>query len=92
MPATTSISAEDRFNSAVAAVGAPNSFTCNGATPVTIVDPNVTAKSAIIITLQTPGGTVGATHPMVKTITPGVGFTAAGVASDTSVYNYTRIG
>lgn len=66
-------------------------FTCNGATPVTVANTAVTANSAIIPTLKTVGGTVGAT-PAVKTITAGTGFTIAGTALDTSVYNYTIIG
>ena len=33
-------------------------FTCNGATPVTVVEPTVGANSAIVITLKTVGGTV----------------------------------
>lgn len=62
-------------------------FVCNGATPVTVTDPFVTANSAIIITLKTVGGTVGAI-PAIQTITVGTGFTIAGTASDTSTYNY----
>lgn len=62
-------------------------FVCNGSTPVTVTDANVTANSVIIITLKTVGGTVGDT-PVVKTITPTTGFTVAGTASDTSTYNY----
>ena len=61
-------------------------FTCNEATPVTVAAPEVTATSIIIPTLKTVGGTVGAI-PAVKTITPGTGFTIAGTASDTIVYN-----
>lgn len=33
-------------------------------------------------------GTVEPNAPNVKTITPGTGFTVAGTASDTIVYNY----
>ena len=62
-------------------------FVCNGATPVTVTEPTITANSSIVVTLKTVGGTVGAV-PAVKTITPGTGFTIAGTASDTSVYNY----
>jgi len=62
-------------------------FTCNGASAVTVVAPEVTPNSVIVVTLKTVGGTVGAI-PAVKTITPGTGFTIAGTASDTSVYNY----
>jgi hypothetical protein len=77
---------------ALAARGAQaGTFTATGATPVTVADPNVTANSAIIITLKTVGGTVGAA-PAVKTITPGTGFTVAATAGDDSVYNYAVFG
>lgn len=66
-------------------------FTATGATPVTVVEPKVTVSSAIVITLKTPGGTVGAV-PAIQTITAGTGFTIAGTALDTSVYNYLVIG
>lgn len=65
--------------------------TLNGVTPVTVTDANVTASSAIIVTLKTVGGTVGV-YPHIATITPGTGFTILGTASDTSVYNYTILG
>ena len=67
------------------------SFVANGATAVTVADAGVTANSCINITLGTVGGTVGAL-PAIKTITPGTGFTVAATASDTSTYNYLRIG
>lgn len=60
----------------------------NGATPVTVANTAVTAGSNIIFTLKTVGGTVSASPPNIKTITPGTGFTVAGLASDTSTYNY----
>lgn len=66
-------------------------FTANGASAVTVTEPRVTANSAIVITLKTVGGTVGAI-PAIQTITPGTGFTIAGTAADTSVYNYLCIG
>jgi hypothetical protein len=66
-------------------------FTCNGVTPVVVSNANITADSQVLITLKTVGGTVGAT-PAVKTITVSTGFTVAGTASDTSVYNYAIIG
>lgn len=68
--------------------GRTGTFTCDGTTPVTVENKLVTPNSAIVITLKTVGGTVGAT-PAIKTITAGTGFTVAGTASDTSVYNYT---
>lgn len=61
--------------------------TLNGATPVTVANTAITADSVVNFTLKTPGGTVGA-YPSIKTITPGVGFTVAGTALDTSIYNY----
>jgi len=61
--------------------------TLNGVTPVAVVYPQITDNSQIMFTLKTVGGTVGAV-PSVKTITPGTGFTVAGTASDTSIYNY----
>lgn len=66
-------------------------FTCNGVTPVVVSNTAITADSQVLITLKTVGGTVGAT-PAVKTITVSTGFTVAGTASDTSVYNYAIIG
>jgi len=61
--------------------------TLNGSTPVTVSAPLVTANSDVNFTLKTVGGTVGA-QPAIQTITPGVGFTVAGTAGDTSVYNF----
>ena len=74
-----------------AAFGSFGTFTCNGTTAVTVTDSRVTANSAIDVTLKTAAGTVGAT-PAIKTITAGTGFTIAGTASDTSVYNYLVLG
>lgn len=68
--------------------GVTKTFTLNGATPVVVSDKLVTANSQILVTLKTVGGTVGTSAPNVRTITPGVGFTIAGIASDTSIYNY----
>ena len=65
-------------------------FTAIGATDVTVVAPEVTAESVIVITLKTVGGTVGET-PTILTITPGTGFTVDATAADTSVYNYAVI-
>lgn len=61
--------------------------TLTGTTAVTVSNTNVTVNSDINFTLQTVGGTVGAS-PVIKTITSGTGFTVAGTAGDTSVYNY----
>lgn len=67
-------------------------FTCNGATPVTVADTRVTANSSVVITLKTAAGTVGTSAPNIRTITAGTGFTIAGIALDTSVYNYLIVG
>lgn len=64
----------------------------NGATPVVVADARVGAGSIIVFTLKTVGGTVSATAPNILTITPGTGFTVAGVALDTSIYNYAILG
>ena len=66
-------------------------FTANGTSPVTVVDPYITATSLIIVALLTVGGTVGAI-PVAQTKTAGTGFTILGTASDTSVYAYIRVG
>lgn len=66
-------------------------FTLNGATPVTVADVRVQAKSIIVVGLKTVGGTVGAL-PVVQTKTAATGFTVAGTASDTSVYSWMFIG
>ena len=66
-------------------------FTANGATPVVVADTAVTANSAIVFTLKTVGGTVGAA-PRCVTITAGTGFNVNCTGSDTSVYNYAIIG
>lgn len=75
----------------VVAPGGSGDVTLNGATAVAEANTNVTANSSITFTLKTVGGTVGA-YPSVKTITPGEGFTVAGTAGDTSVYNYQIVG
>lgn len=67
--------------------GKTGTVTLNGATPVTVSNTSITANSGVVFTLKTVGGTVGAV-PSIKTITAGTGFTVAGTASDTSVYNY----
>lgn len=67
-------------------------FTLNGVTPVTVANTNVTANSQVLVTLKTVGGTVGTSAPNVRTITAGTGFTIAGIASDTSIYNYAILG
>jgi hypothetical protein len=62
-------------------------FTANGASDVTVAEAGIARNDLISISLNTVGGTVGAI-PRLTTITPGTGFTVAGTASDTSIYNY----
>ena len=81
---TTTLKASSKITYTGVRVG---TFVCNGATPVTVTNANVTANSMIFVSLNTVGGTVGAI-PAVKTITAATGFTVAGTASDTSTYNY----
>lgn len=82
------------FDSGGALIGAVNTkggtVTLNSGTPVAVAAPGVTANSIILLTLKTVGGTVAA--PFVATITPGTGFTVNGGGSDTSVYNWVRLG
>jgi hypothetical protein len=70
--------------------GRVGTFVCNGASAVTVNNTSIAVSDAIIVSLKTVGGTVGAI-PAVKTITAGTGFTIAGTASDTSTYNYAII-
>jgi hypothetical protein len=67
--------------------GKVGTFVCNGTTPVTISNTSVAITDAIIISLNTVGGTVGAI-PRLATITAATGFTTVGTAGDTSTYNY----
>lgn len=66
--------------------------TLDGDTPVAVANTLVTANSVIIFTVRTPAGTVSPNAPNALTTTPGTGFTVAGSALDTSVYNYVIIG
>lgn len=68
-----------------------STFTCNGATPVSVSQAKVTAGSIILPTLKTVGGTVGAV-PAVQSLTAGTGFNVKCTASDTSVYTYFVLG
>ena len=70
---------------------ARGTVTLNGATPVTVSVPNMTANSDINFTLKTVGGNVGSA-PAIQTITPGTGFTVQGQAGDTSTYNFSIMG
>jgi hypothetical protein len=71
--------------------GRAGTFVANGASAVTISNTSVAVTDAVIISLNTVGGTVGV-QPHVATITAGTGFTVVCTASDTSTYNYSLIG
>lgn len=71
--------------------GRVGTFVANGTTTVTISNTSVAISDAIIISLNTVGGTVGVI-PKITTITAATGFTVVCTASDTSTYNYTLIG
>jgi hypothetical protein len=70
--------------------GLCGTFVANGVTPVTVSNTNVAISDAIIISLNTVGGTVGV-QPHVATITAATGFTVVCTAADTSTYNYALI-
>ena len=75
-------------SSYVAEIKSTGTFTCNGTSAVTVADAAYSVGDNVSITLKTVGGTVGAL-PALKTVTEATGFTVAGTASDTSVYQYT---
>jgi len=58
----------------------------NGATPVAVANVNTTLDSIVFFSLNTVGGTPGI--PRVSSKTPGVGFSFASDAGDTSIYDY----
>lgn len=58
----------------------------NGATPVVVLEPNVTATSFIGLSLKTVGGTVGPYQ--ITAVTAGTGFSVTGTALDTSTLTY----
>ncbi len=70
--------------------GRVGTFVANGVTPVTVNNTSIAISDAIVISLNTVGGTVGAV-PAIQTITAATGFTVAGTALDTSTYNYAII-
>jgi hypothetical protein len=62
--------------------------TLNGTTSVVVANTSVTANSRILLTIQTPGGTVGS--PYVFARTPGTSFTLRSTAAgDTSTVAWT---
>ncbi len=70
--------------------GRVGTFVLNGVTPVSVSNSSIAVTDAIIISLNTVGGTVGAL-PAIQTITGASGFTVAGTVGDSSTYNYAII-
>lgn len=66
--------------------GDSGTFIANGATPVVVSAPGITANSTILFGLKTVGGTPAAIFETART--PGVGFTVNSVALNTSTYNW----
>lgn len=62
----------------------------NGTTAVPVTYVAMTAGTVIAFSLNTVGGTRGAT-PVVSSLTPGVGFDVEATASDTSTYNWVAL-
>lgn len=54
---------------------------------VTVSNTSITANSVVCCTVKTSGGTLGTGSPEIV-INAGVGFTATGIATDTSTYNF----
>lgn len=91
-PAASNLTTNAQSIAQLAGAGAfGGTFVLTGTTPVTVANTNVAIGTAIAISLNTVGGTVGAA-PSLKTITAGVGFTVSGTALDTSTYNYAILG
>jgi hypothetical protein len=62
-------------------------FTCTSGGSIAVSNTNYLATSDVVITNNTPGGTVS-WKPNIKASTPGTSFTVICATSDTSVYNY----
>ena len=69
--------------------GRTGTWTSNGTTPVVVGNTSLAAGDAILISNETPGGTVGAAF--VSARTNGTSFSATSVAGDTSTYRYVLV-
>jgi hypothetical protein len=67
-------------------------FVANGATPVTVSAPNVTATSIILFGLKTLGGTPAGAPFLNATPIAKTSFSVEAFAGDTSTYTYLIIG
>ena len=70
---------------------AVGTFVATAATAVTVANTLIAANSLVLISLNTPGGTVGA-QPHLTTLTAGTSFSVIASASDTSTYTYAIVG
>jgi hypothetical protein len=70
--------------------GAVGTFICTSGGDITVSNSNVAISDAIIISLNTSGGTIS-TPPAVKSISAGANFHALCATGDTSTYNYAII-
>lgn len=71
--------------------GLCGTFTANGTSTVAVSNTNIAISDAIIISLNTAGGTVGVVPPTFVSITAGTGFSIKAQTLDTSTYNYAII-
>ncbi len=67
--------------------GRKGTFVCTAGGTITVANTNELATSDVIISLNTPSGTI-TTPPAIKSVTAGTGFTVLCGSSDTSTYNY----
>lgn len=71
--------------------GRVGTFVANGTSAVAVANTSVAISDNIVISLNTPGGTVGVIPPAIISVTAGTGFSIKAQALDTSTYNYAII-
>lgn len=71
--------------------GRVGTFVANGTSAVAVANTSVAISDNIIVSLNTPGGTVGVIPPAIISVTAGTGFSIKAQALDTSTYNYAII-
>lgn len=71
-------------------VGVGTATAPGSSSPVVVADAGVTATSMIVLTPATPGGTQAGYN--ITSITAGTGFSVTFGSSDTTVYNWVRMG
>lgn len=70
--------------------GLVGTFVCTSGGAITVANTNVAISDAVIISLNTAGGTIS-TAPALNAITAGTSFVAKCASSDTATYNYAII-